>query len=81
VCRLSSISTRRTSEQPAGVGEKDTYDTDAMSIAAPYCAVVVADKAAADALRRVNTRDRPGDCHHGEARVDTWQCFLKPSRG
>ena len=43
-----------------GWEQNDVYDTDAMSIAVPYCAVVVADKAVADALRRVKTGD-----HHG----------------
>lgn len=40
--------------------QNDIYDTDAMAIAVPYCAVVVADKAAADALRRSKA-----DEHHG----------------
>lgn len=43
-----------------GWAKNDVYDIDAMSIAVPYCAVVVTDKAAADALRRV----RAGE-HHG----------------
>jgi hypothetical protein len=38
----------------------DVYDTDAVSLAVPYCAVVVVDKAAADALHRVKVQD-----HHG----------------
>lgn len=43
-----------------GWAKNDVYDTDAMSIAVPYCAVVVVDKAAADALRRVKAGDRHG---------------------
>jgi hypothetical protein len=43
-----------------GWEQNDIYDTDAMSIAIPYCAVVVADKAVADALRRVKAEE-----HHG----------------
>jgi hypothetical protein len=43
-----------------GWAKNDIYDTDAMSIAVPYCAVVVADKAAADALRRVKVGERYG---------------------
>lgn len=38
----------------------DVYDIDAMSIAVPYCAVVVADKAVTDALHRLKTGDRQG---------------------
>ena len=41
-----------------GWAHNDVYDTDAMSIAVPYCAVVVADKAVADALRRVKAGKR-----------------------
>lgn len=40
--------------------QNDIYDTDAMSIAVPYCTVVVADRAVADALRRVKTGERHG---------------------
>ena len=40
--------------------QNDIYDTDAMSIAVPYCAVVVADKAVADALGRVRAEERHG---------------------
>lgn len=43
-----------------GWEQNDVYDTDAMSIAVPYCAVVVADKAVADALHRVKAGE-----HHG----------------
>jgi hypothetical protein len=43
-----------------GWAQNDLYDTDAMSIAVPYCAVVVADKAAADALRRAKADQRHG---------------------
>lgn len=43
-----------------GWEQNDLYDTDAMSVAVPYCAVVVADKAVVDALRRVKT-----EAHHG----------------
>jgi hypothetical protein len=43
-----------------GWEQNDVYDTDAMSIAVPYCAVVVADKAVVDALRRVKAGE-----HHG----------------
>ncbi len=43
-----------------GWAKNDIYDTDAMSIAVPYCAVVVTDKAAADALNRVRAGDRQG---------------------
>ena len=40
--------------------DNDVYDTDAMSIAVPYSAVVVAYKAVADALRRVRAEERHG---------------------
>ena len=43
-----------------GWAQNDVYDTDAMSIAVPYCAVVVADKAVADALRRAKADQRHG---------------------
>jgi hypothetical protein len=43
-----------------GWEQNDVYDTDAMSIAVPYCAVVVADKAVVDALRRVKAGERHG---------------------
>lgn len=43
-----------------GWAKNDVYDTDAMSIAVPYSAVVVTDKAAADALSRVKAGDRNG---------------------
>ena len=43
-----------------GWAQNDVYDTDAMSIAVPYCAVVVADKAVADALDRVKASERHG---------------------
>lgn len=43
-----------------GWAKNDIYDTDAMSIAVRYSAVVVTDKAAADALRRVKAGDRNG---------------------
>ena len=43
-----------------GWAQNDIYDTDAMSIAVPYCSVVVADKAVVDALRRVKAQE-----HHG----------------
>lgn len=43
-----------------GWAKNDIYDTDAMSIAVPYCAVVVTDKAAADALNRVRAGERHG---------------------
>jgi hypothetical protein len=43
-----------------GWAQNDLYDTDAMSIAVPYCAVVVADKAVADALGRVKASERHG---------------------
>jgi hypothetical protein len=38
----------------------DLYDTDAMSLAVPYCDVVVADKATVDALVRAKTGERTG---------------------
>lgn len=43
-----------------GWAKNDVDDTDAMSIAVPYCAAVVADKAVADALKRVDAGDRHG---------------------
>ena len=43
-----------------GWAQNDIYDTDAMSIAVPYCAVVVVDKAVADALRRVKAKSTMG---------------------
>ncbi len=43
-----------------GWDHNDVYDTDAMSIAVPYCAVVLADKAVADALRRVKAGEDHG---------------------
>jgi hypothetical protein len=43
-----------------GWAKNDVYDTDAMSIAVPYCAVVVTDKAAADALNRARAGERLG---------------------
>ena len=43
-----------------GWAQNDVYDTDAMSIAVPYCAVVVADKAVADALGRMKASERHG---------------------
>ena len=43
-----------------GWARNDVYDTDAMSIAVPYCAVVVADRAVRDALRRVKAGERTG---------------------
>jgi len=43
-----------------GWAQNNVYDTDAMSIAVPYCSVVVADKAAADALRRAKADQRRG---------------------
>jgi len=43
-----------------GWAKNDIYDTDAMSIAVPYCAVVVTDKAAADALNRVRAGEQLG---------------------
>lgn len=43
-----------------GWARNDVYDTDAMSIAVPYSAVVVADKAVADALRRIKAEERHG---------------------
>jgi hypothetical protein len=43
-----------------GWKSNDVYDTDAMSIAVPYCSVVVADKAVADALGRAKAEQRHG---------------------
>ena len=43
-----------------GWAKNDVYDTDAMSIAVPYYAVVVTDKAAADALSRARAGERQG---------------------
>lgn len=40
-----------------GWKKNDIYDIDAMSIAVPYCDVVVADKATADALNRPSVRE------------------------
>ena len=41
-----------------GWAQNDVYDIDAMAFAVPYCAVVVADKAVADALRRAKADER-----------------------
>jgi len=43
-----------------GWEQNDVYDTDAMSIAVPYCDVVVADKAVVDALGRVKAGEQHG---------------------
>jgi hypothetical protein len=40
--------------------QNDVYDIDAMAFTVPYCHVVVADKATADALRRAKAGDRHG---------------------
>jgi hypothetical protein len=52
------LAVRRNNQR--GWAQNDVYDTDAMSIAVPYCAVVVADKAVADALGRVKASERHG---------------------
>ena len=41
-----------------GWAQNDVYDIDAMAFAVPYSAVVVADKAVADALRRAKADER-----------------------
>lgn len=57
-----------------GWAQNDIYDTDAVGIAVPYCAVVVADKAVVDALHRAKADERNGTLV--TAKLDELQAVL-----